>query len=99
MPTTGRTTGRTTGFTAGEAAHRRLIAAAGALLLMQVVHGATPAKTTSEGYVGLVAGLVALVANVVALVGLTRRRPWAPRLAGVTGVVVSVGFVLYHGIP
>lgn len=73
--------------------------AASLLVLTQVVHGAVPADTDAEGYVGLVAGLVLLVASIVALVGAVRRRPWADRLTGWTGLVVAAGFVLYHAVP
>ena len=77
----------------------RLFYSALALVVTQVVHGATPADTSSEGYVGLVAGLALLVASVTAAVGAFGGSPWAPRLTLVTGAIVAVGFVLYHGIP
>jgi hypothetical protein len=77
----------------------RLIAAAAALAAIQVIHALIPAETSSEGYVGAVVGLVFVLASVAALVGVIRGRPWAPRLLGVTGLAVAVGFVLYHVLP
>ncbi len=70
-----------------------------ALVAVQVIHGAIPAKTTSEGYVGLVLGAIALVASIVAVVGVRNERPWGRRLLGLTGASVAVGFLLYHTLP
>jgi len=39
---------------------RRLVRAAGALVAIQIIHAAIPAKTTAEGYVGLVLGAIAI---------------------------------------
>jgi len=78
---------------------RRLFAAATALAVIQVVHAAIPAETESEGYVGPVVGLGLLIASIVAAVGAWQGRPWAPRLALVTGAFVAVGFTLYHAVP
>jgi hypothetical protein len=77
----------------------RLTAAATALLVIQVVHGAIPADTSSEGYVGAVVGAALVVASIVGIVGGVRNRTWAAPLIGVTGVVVAVGFLLYHVSP
>jgi hypothetical protein len=77
----------------------RIVPATAALIAIQVIHGAIPAKTDAEGYTGLVLGLVALIASIVALVGLVRGRSWARPLSGLTGVSVAVGFVLYHALP
>lgn len=79
--------------------HKRLEASAWALLVLQVVHGFTPAETEAEGYVGAVGGLALLLATMVAIIGLRRGRPWAGTLTGWTGAVVAVGFVLYHALP
>ena len=70
-----------------------------ALVIFQVVHGFTPAETEAEGYVGLVGGLVLLVASLTAVFGLRTAKQWAPALTGWTGLVVAVGFVLYHAVP
>jgi len=78
---------------------RRLVRAAGALVAIQVIHAAIPAKTTAEGYVGLVLGAIALVASTAAFFGLRAGKPWARPLLGVTGASVAVGFVLYHALP
>jgi hypothetical protein len=78
---------------------QRLLRAAIALVAVQIVHGAIPAKTKAEGHVGLVLGAIALVASVAAVFGLRARRPWARLLLGVTGAAVAVGFVLYHSLP
>ena len=77
----------------------RLIALAAALVAIQVIHAAIPAETDSEGYVGLVVGLVFVIASITALVGLVQGKPWAPRLLGLTGLAVGVGFLLYHVTP
>ena len=81
------------------AASSRLIALAAALVAIQVIHAAIPAETDSEGYVGLVVGLVFVIASIAALVGLVQGKPWAPRLLGLTGLAVGVGFLLYHVTP
>jgi hypothetical protein len=78
---------------------RTLEASAWALVLFQVVHGFVPADTDSEGYVGLVGGLLLLVAALAAAYGIRTDRAWAKALTGWTGVTVAVGFVLYHAVP
>jgi hypothetical protein len=78
---------------------RRVEVAAWALLVAQLVHGLTPADTESDGYVGLVGGLVLLVATMTAILGLRRQRPWAAPLTAGIGLTVAVGFVLYHATP
>jgi len=78
---------------------RALEASAWALVVFQVVHGFTPADTDSEGYVGLVGGLLLLVAALSAVYGIRTGRPWAAALTGWTGLTVAVGFVLYHALP
>jgi hypothetical protein len=78
---------------------RQIEVAAWLLLVTQVVHGFVPADTEAEGYVGLVGGLALLLATMAAIVGLRTRRGWAAPLAGWTGLVVAVGFVLYHAVP
>jgi hypothetical protein len=80
-------------------ASNRLVALAASLLAIQVIHGAIPAETDAEGYVGLVGGVILLVASITALVGLVQGKPWAPKLLGVTGLTVAVGFILYHALP
>jgi hypothetical protein len=78
---------------------RALEASAWALVLFQVVHGFTPADTDSEGYVGLVGGLLLLVAALTAVYGIRTGRRWARALTGWAGLTVAVGFVLYHALP
>lgn len=78
---------------------RALEGAAWALVVVQVVHGLTPADTESEGYVGTVVGLVLLVASLAAVYGIRTGTAWAAPLTGWTGLVVAVGFVLYHALP
>jgi hypothetical protein len=77
----------------------RLYWAAVALVVIQVIHGAIPAETDAEGFVGLIAGLVSLVAGLAAIYGLRLGRSWARTIAGTTGIGVAIGFVLYHGLP
>ena len=76
-----------------------LEASAWALLLLQIVHGATPAGTHSEGHVGTVGGLALVLAAAVAVVGFRTGRTWARALTGWTGLTVAVGFLLYHAVP
>ena len=78
---------------------RRLLRAAVALVAIQVIHAAIPAKTSSEGSVGLVLGAIALAASVAAFFGLRSARTWARPLLGLTGASVAVGFLLYHSLP
>lgn len=77
----------------------RLELAAWALVATQVVHAFIPAETESEGYVGLVVGLLLLVASLAAVYGIRTGASWAASLAGGAGLVVAVGFVAYHGLP
>ena len=77
----------------------RLALVATALLVIQVVHGAIPAETSSEGYVGAVVGAALLVASIVGIVGAVRGRPWAANEIAITGAIVAVGFLLYHATP
>lgn len=78
---------------------QRIEVAAWFLLVTQVVHGFVPADTEAEGYAGLVGGLVLLLATMAAIIGARTRRTWAATVAGWTGLVVAVGFVLYHAVP
>src|SRR3954465_8197385 len=77
----------------------RLAAAAAALLAIQVIHGAIPADTSREGYVGAVVGAILVVASIVGLIGAVRGRSWAASVIGATGAVVAIGFLLYHASP
>jgi hypothetical protein len=73
-----------------------------ALVVTQVVHGATPVdedKADSEGYTGLVVGALLLALAVAAVVGLLQRRSYGRPLAAWTGVAVAAGFVAYHAVP
>ena len=78
---------------------RRVEVAGWALLVLQVVHGLTPADTESEGYVGAVGGLLLLIATMAGIYGARTGRSWAAPLTGWTGLTVAVGFVLYHAVP
>jgi hypothetical protein len=78
---------------------KRLQAATVALVAAQLIHAGTPADTSSESMVGLLAGLGLLVASIVAAIGSFGITTWAPRLALITGALVAGGFVLYHAIP
>ena len=78
---------------------RTLEASAWALVVLQVVHGLTPADTEAEGSVGAVGGLALLVAACAAVYGLRTGRPWGRVITGWTGLVVAVGFVAYHVVP
>lgn len=77
----------------------RLERSAWALVILQVVHGFTPAETEAEGYVGAVGGLALLVASLAAVYGIRTGKLWAAPLTGWTGLTVAVGFVLYHAVP
>lgn len=76
-----------------------LDAALAALVVTQVVHGLTPADTSSEGWTGAVVGLLLLALTAIALVGRRAGAAWAPRLALLVGGAVAVGFVAYHATP
>lgn len=78
---------------------RRVEVAAWILLVTQVIHGFTPADTESEGYTGLVVGLLLLLATMAAIYGARTEKAWAEPVAGWTGLTVAVGFVLYHATP
>jgi len=78
----------------------RTFAVAGwVLVATQVVHGAVPADTDAEGDVGFSTGIVLLLASLVGASAAMLRRPWAAPLLGWTGLVVALGFVLYHVVP
>jgi hypothetical protein len=77
----------------------RLVLPAALLTVIQVIHGAIPAETDAEGYVGLVVGALFVIASIAALVGAVKGREWARPLLGVTGLAVAIGFVLYHVTP
>ena len=77
----------------------RLAAAAAALLVIQVVHGAIPAETSSEGYVGADRGR-AHRGRVDRRAGRRGPQPrWAAPVIGITGAIVAIGFILYHALP
>lgn len=77
----------------------RVERAAWALVVVQLVHGFTPAETEAEGYVGLVGGLLLLIAAAAAAAGFRTRSSWAVPLTGWTGLAIAVGFTLYHAVP
>lgn len=60
----------------------RLGAAVWALLVTQLVHGFTPADTSSEGWFGAAVGAILLVGTAVATVGLRARSTSAPDWPG-----------------
>ena len=69
------------------------------VVIVQLVHGFTPAETEAEGYVGLVGGLALLIAAMAAVIGFRLHKSWAAPLTGRTGLVIAVGFTLYHAVP
>lgn len=73
-----------------------------ALVVTQVIHGATPVDedhVDSEGPLGLIVGGLLLALAVAAVVGLLQRRGYGRPLAAWTGLAVAAGFVLYHASP
>jgi hypothetical protein len=73
-----------------------------ALVVTQLVHGATPTSkdhVDSEGPLGLIVGGLLLALSVAAVVGLVQRRPYGRPLAAWTGLAVAAGFVAYHASP
>lgn len=73
-----------------------------ALVVTQVIHGATPVDENhvdSEGPLGLIVGGLLLALSVAAVVGLVQRRDYGRPLAAWTGLAVAVGFVAYHASP
>lgn len=77
----------------------RLFRATVALTVTQVVHALVPADTDSDSIVGPLFGSILLIASLAALYGLKLGQSWAPVVAGRTGLVVAVGFLLYHSFP
>lgn len=82
---------------------QRLGAALGALALFQVLHLLDELRTEEDA-----SGLAALVAPeaflgiggaLLALWGVRQAKSWAPSLAIVTAVLVSLGFLIVHGLP
>lgn len=69
------------------------------LVATQVVHGVVPAETDAEGVVGFYTGIVLLLGSLVGASAALLGRPWSIPLLGWTGLVVAVGFVLYHVVP
>ncbi len=69
------------------------------LVATQLLHGFTPAHTGVHSVVGPVVGFVLLGSSIAAIAGFRTHRSWARPLVGWTGVVVVVGFVLYHALP
>ena len=73
-----------------------------ALVVTQVIHGATPVDkdhVDSEGPLGLIVGGLLLALSVAAVVGLVQRRDYGRPLAAWTGLAVAAGFVAYHASP
>jgi hypothetical protein len=75
---------------------------AAALVVTQVVHGATPVDENhpeSESLVGLIGGALLLLLAVVAVVGVVQRKSYGRPVAAWTGLVVALGFIAYHASP
>ena len=73
-----------------------------ALVVTQIVHGATPVDENhpeNEGYTGLVVGGILLLLAIAAVIGIVQRRPYGRPLAAWTGFAVAAGFVGYHAVP
>ncbi|HEX2039359.1 MAG TPA: hypothetical protein VHF47_06460 [Acidimicrobiales bacterium] len=82
---------------------RRLAVALGALAVLQALHLLDELRTEDD-----TSGLASLVAPeawlgiggaLLALWGVRRAKSWAPTLSIVTAVLVSVGFLVVHGLP
>ena len=63
------------------------------------MHGLTPVHTGEHTIVGPVVGLVLLLTSIASIVGFRSRSACGRLLLGWTGIVVAVGFVLYHALP
>jgi hypothetical protein len=74
---------------------QRLLVPAAVLVAVQVVHAVLPGPVEGGSVVGPVGGMVLLAA----WVGAWQGRPWARALLQWTGVLVAVGFLLYHALP
>jgi hypothetical protein len=80
--------------------HTRLIWAAGALPLANLLHALAPAPDHhQEAVAGPIMGTILTVSAIAAFVGLLRRRSWGPMLAAVTGIATIIGFALFHALP
>jgi hypothetical protein len=85
-------------------AWRRLALAATALFLVQIAHLveviiAGPESIPGEGAPGEPLGLLALVGAALAIVAAANKRSYAAELTIASGIGVSAGFLLYHGVP
>ena len=84
---------------------RRLAVALGALAVLQALHLLDEIRTSEEpdptGLASLVApeAFAGIGGALLAWWGVRQAKSWAPTLAIVTAVLVSVGFLLVHGLP
>jgi hypothetical protein len=98
--TTTTTTGSTTGTTGARTIGRRLVWAAAALPVANVIHALAPAPHHQhEAIAGPIMGTIVTLGAIVALAGLIRRKEWAPRLALIVGGATAAGFALFHALP
>lgn len=77
-----------------------LAAVLAALFVFQILHGAAPSPPDApeEGALaGTIGGLGFIAMTGVAWFGVRKGRDRARRLAGVVGLAIPIGFVLYHG--
>ncbi|MDQ3756825.1 MAG: hypothetical protein M3394_03135 [Actinomycetota bacterium] len=82
---------------------QRLGAALGALALFQILHLLDELRTSEDptGPAALLApeAFAGIGGALLALWGVRQAKSWAPTLAIVTAVLVSVGFLIVHGLP
>ncbi len=79
---------------------RRLIWAAAALPVLQIVHGIVPGPEGQvEGAFGKVIGTIGTTLGFLALLAVLRGWPGATRLVRIAGAGVPLAFILYHALP
>lgn len=79
---------------------RQFTAAAGALVAVQLLHGAIPGPDNeSASLLGTVVGAALLTASIIGVWAAVTNRHWARVVIGYIGAAVAGGFVLYHAIP
>lgn len=77
----------------------RLKAAVAALALAQVVHFVAPGESAAASGFGVAIGFGGLGLSVVAVGGVWSGRRWGATAALAAGVVVPLGYLVFHAIP
>ena len=81
------------------AIQRERIAAGLGIIVIGIVHALTPTKAAPENAFGYASGTLGLVLAAAAVYGLYKREEWGRQLLLVTGLAITVGFLLLHFLP